>query len=231
MRTANYPNHPLFRIAPILDKGFQTVRHDEYTSRLVGRIRAGRYMTELWDCNSLYLGYSERLGSPIYQQQTAFKSRYQMTPDEIRAYRDDPARKEEQAQLAAERKARAAEREAEKKAKREAEETKLAAQRRVMAEERGRFAQEYAAVRARRKADQEERDRIWSDEGQRTREARSILSGRWECTTCLRPSKIFTQGAHYILSCPTCGRSASADHATLLGVITRQAQLQPANSG
>ena len=53
----NYPKHPLFGIAPILYNWRGDPRHDEYTAHLVGRIRAGRYMPELWDCNSLHLNY------------------------------------------------------------------------------------------------------------------------------------------------------------------------------
>lgn len=159
MRTTNYPNHPLFRIAPLLDKSFQTVRFDPYERVLVAKIRAGRYSSELWDCNSLHLGYAERIGSPAYQQVAAIPSRYKMTADEIAAYRDDPVWKAERARLAEEARARRAE----KKAQREAEETKLAAHRRAMAEERARFEQEYEASKARRQAAQEQRDREWAE--------------------------------------------------------------------
>jgi hypothetical protein len=159
MRTTNYPNHPLFRITPLLNDGQNTVRHDEYTSSLIGRIRAGRYMTELWDCNSLILGYSERVGSPAYQQVAAVQSRYKMTPEELEAYRNSPEVKAERARQLADQQARRAE----KKAQHEAEETALAARRRAMAEERERFEREYAEAKARRQADQEQRDREWAE--------------------------------------------------------------------
>ena len=51
MKRGNYPNHPLFRIAPILDKGFQTVNFDPYELVLAAKIRAGQYAPDLWDCN------------------------------------------------------------------------------------------------------------------------------------------------------------------------------------
>ena len=216
----NYPNHPLFRITPLLDKGVSTVLHDEYTSRLVGRIRAGRYTPDLWDCNSLYLGYAERLGSLAYRQVFAAKSRYQMTPEQLRAYRDDPALQEERARLAEEQRTRRAT----KKAKREAEETKLAAQRRAVAEERARFEQEYEERKAKRKADEEQRAREWERVGAETQqwltERAWIMAGRWECTGCLRPSEISVEPAgRYAISCRICGRRAIGDHVTLLNVM------------
>ena len=223
MRTTNYPNHPLFRIAPLLDKG---VMHDEYVSRLIGRICAGRYMPELWDCNSLYLGYAERLGSPAYQQQVAIKSRYEMTPQEIAAQRADPAWIEEKARIKAEQQARRAER----KAKIEAEETKLAAVRRAMAEERERFAQEYAAAQAKREADWKQRDREWAEW---PKEQAAILAGPWECTQCLKPSQIsLAPAARYAISCGICGRRIVADHATLVNVLAvHQTRLETASPG
>jgi hypothetical protein len=155
MMALNYPNHPLFRIAPLLDKGFNTVLHDEYTSRLVGRIRAGRYTPELWDCNSLILGYGERSG-PVYRNQTAFKSRYSMTAQEtkeIRDYQNSPEGKAERARMAKERAAK----------KVEFEETALAARRREAAEERQRVGREIEARLAKQKAEREQQDREWAE--------------------------------------------------------------------
>ena len=232
MRTTNYPNHPLFRIAPLLDRGFQTVLHDEYTSHLVGRIRAGRYMPELWDCNSFYLGYSERLAAPADRQTTALKSRYSMTPQEWEAYRNDPAVKEERARVAEEQRVRRAA----KKARREAEETALAAQRRAMAEERERFEREYAERLAKRKAEKEQRDRDWLMVGAETRqyltERTMIMAGSWECTQCLTPSEVSSQPAgRYAISCRRCGRRAMGDHVALLDVMNaRNAQPEPVNA-
>jgi hypothetical protein len=154
MMAFNYPNHPLFRIAPMLDRGFNRVDHDEYTSRLVGRIRAGRYTPELWDCNSLILGYGERSG-PVYRNQTAFKSRYSMTAQELQDYRNSPEAKADRARMAAEREA--------KKAQLFAEETALAARRREAAEERQRVGREIEERLAKRKAEKEQQDREWAE--------------------------------------------------------------------
>ena len=223
MRTAKHPSHPLFRIAPLLDKG---AMHDEYTSRLIGRLRAGRYNADIWDCNSLYLGYVERIGSPAYQQVAAIPSRYKMTPEEIAAYKADPAWKAERARLAEEQRARRAE----KKAQREAQETALAARRRELAEERERFQREWAEAQTKRQADQEQRDSEWADWLQ---ERAAILGGPWECTRCVRPSTISVEPAgRYAISCRICGRRTVADHGTLVNVLNaHNARLEPANSG
>lgn len=211
----NYPNHPLFRIAPLLDRGFNTVLHDEYTSRLVGRIRAGRYMPELWDCNSLYIDYGERLAG-VRAARPAFKSRYTMTMQEIRDYQNTPEAKAERAQLAAQRAA--------KKAKREAEETKLAAQRREQAAERERYAQEFAERQAKRKAEKEQRDRDWlmvgAESQQYLTERAMIMASSWECTLCGTPSQVSSKPAgRYAISCRRCGRLAIGDHVELLHVM------------
>ena len=229
MSTAKHTSHPLFRIAPLLDKG---AMHDEYTSRLIGRLRAGRYNADIWDCNSLYLGYAERIGSPAYQQVAAIPSRYKMTPQEIAAYKADPAWKAERARLAEEQRARRAE----KKAQREAQETAFAARRRELAEERERFQREWAEAQAKRQADQKQRDSEWAEreaEGEQRRQERSaILGGPWECTRCLRPALVLPwPEGQYELTCPRCARSTRADHATMLSIVARKAQLEPANSG
>lgn len=218
MRTTNYPNHPLFRIAPLLDRGFQTVLHDEYTSRLIGRIRAGRYTPELWDCNSFYLGYSERLAAPADRQTTALKSRYSMTPQEWEAYRNDPARQEERAQLAAERAA--------KKARREAKEAEFARLRREYAERQARLAAEKERIEAERAA---EWDRVGAETQQYLTERAMIMAGSWECTQCLTPSEVSSQPAgRYAISCRRCGRRAFGDHVALLEVMNaRNAQPEP----
>jgi len=151
----NYPNHPLFRIAPLLNDGQNTVRHDEYTSRLIGRIRAGRYTPELWDCNSLLLDYGPRVGSPVYPPSLAVKSRYTMTPQEIRDHQNSPEEKAERARRAEERKA--------KKERIIVEETALAARRREAAEERQRVGREIEERIERVRAEREQRDREWAE--------------------------------------------------------------------
>lgn len=153
--THNYPNHPLFRITPLLNDGQNTVRHDEYTSRLVGRIRAGRYMPELWDCNSLLLDYGARVGSPAYPPSLAVPSRYKMTMQEIRDYQNTPEAKAERARHAEERRAR--------KERIIAEETKLAARRREAAEERQRVGREIEERLERTRAEREQREREWAE--------------------------------------------------------------------
>ena len=228
----NYPNHPLFRITPLLDKGFQTVNFDPYELVLVAKIRAGQYTPALWDCNSLLLDYGDRLGSPAYPQVFAAKSRYTMTPAEQQAYRDDPARKDEAARALAEKTALAAER----KAKREAAEAKLAEQRRIEALERERFAREYAEKEAQRQAAREKQERDWERIGADTLSAAQkwlterawILAGSWECARCMKPSQIRVEQGGYAISCRSCGRRAVGDHATLLKVMTtRTFQPQP----
>lgn len=227
MMAFNYPNHPLFRITPLLNDGQNRVMHDEYTSHLIGRIRAGRYTPDLWDCNSLYLG------TPWRVPQFAVPSRYKMTADEIAAYKDDPAWKAERARLAEEQRARRAE----KKAQREAEETKLAAHRRAMAEERERYEQEYQAAKARRQAEQEQRDREWLMVGAETQqyltEQAMVMAGSWECTGCQTPARIErAPSGRYTLSCRRCARHIVADHVTMLNVVNAQkAQPEPTNPG
>ena len=232
MTTANYPNHPLFRIAPLLDRGFNTVLHDEYTSHLVGRIRAGRYMPELWDCNGLILDYSQRLGSPADQQLFGVRSRYSMTPQEIRDYQNDPAVKAERARRSEELRALRAER----KAQVAAAEMKLAARRRAEAEERAKAEREWAAAEANRKADEERRARDWERVGTETQqyltEQAMIMAGYWECTVCQTPSEVSRQPAgRYALSCRRCGRRAIGDHATLAAIVARKNQPEPVNAG
>ena len=220
----NYPNHPLFRITPLLDRGFNTVLHDEYTSHLVGRIRAGRYMPELWDCNSLYLDYGERLAA-VRAPRPAFKSRYTMTMQEIRDYQNTPEAKAERARYAEERKAR--------KERLVAAETALAARRREEAEERERYAREFAERIAARKAADEQRAREWDRVGAESQqyltERAMIMGGSWECTRCLTPSEVTSQPAgRYAISCRRCGRHAVGDHVMLLAVMNaRKTQPEP----
>jgi hypothetical protein len=77
----NYPNHPLFRIAPLLYNWRGDVRHDEYVSSLIGRIRAGRHIEELFSSNSLLLDYSQRTSDPVDRQTPALKSRHKFTAE------------------------------------------------------------------------------------------------------------------------------------------------------
>jgi hypothetical protein len=224
----NYPNHPLFRIAPLLDKGFQTVLHDEYTSRLVGRIRARRYMPELWDCNSLYLGYSERLAA-VRAPRPAFKSRYTMTAEQRKAWANgngDP-------EVRAERERRRAE-----QAERDAEKARVWAEnekrRKQAEEERERRTREWVEEEARLLAEQaKRRNRVEAETEQFLTERAWIMTGSWECAQCLTPSKITALPAgRYALSCRNCERRAVADHATMLNAMNaRNARLEPVNSG
>ena len=179
-------------------------------------------MPELWDCNSLYLG------SPHRPPQFAVQSRYTMTPEEMRAYRDDPARQEERARRSEELRALRAER----KALVAAAETRLAARRREQAEEHARFEQEFAAAQEKRKAEQEQRDREWArvevETQQYLAERTWILAGSWECASCLRPSQINVEpNGRYALSCRACGRRAVGDHATLAAIVARKHQPEP----
>jgi hypothetical protein len=204
----------LFDIAPLLFNWRCDVRHDEYTSHLVGRIRAGRYTSDLWDCNGLYLDYSQRNGRAAFEQFAA-PSRYKMTPAEIAAYNADP-------EVIAERARRAEEQRvlrAEKKAKREAEESKLAAHRRAMEEERQRFAAEYAEKMAKRDAEQKRHDAEWMQrEAELKREAEAILKNKWQCVSCRRFPTIKQRSGRYLLRC-ICGVAAEGSHATMLKMM------------
>ena len=212
----NYPNHPLFRITPLLNDGQNTVRHDEYTSRLVGRIRAGRYMPELWDCNSFYLNYSERIGTTADRQTMAIKSRYTMTAEQRAEYRNGPEAQERRAKNLA------------NKARREAEEAEFWRVRREHAEREARLAAE-------KKRREDERAAEWDRIGAETQQWRTerswIMGGPWECTGCRTPSQISVEPAgRYAISCRDCGRRTVADHKTLVSVMrTHKAQPKPAN--
>ena len=236
-RKGNYPNHPLFRIAPLLDSGFQTVNFDPYERVLVAKIRDGRYTTDLFDCNSLLLDYGARLdrfgASPAERQGIAIQSRYKMTPEQLAEYRHS---------LDENDRALKAQREAERKAKK-------AEQERVKAEDAARRTAREAELekRAREWGEEEARREVERDEAatqvlhgiigwrpvnpDRVREQSAILRGHWECASCLRPAQIDVEGDAYILECRLCKRSASADHATLVNImLARQARHSPANS-
>lgn len=158
----NYPNHPLFRITPLLDRGFNTVLHDEYTSHLVGRIRAGRYTRDLWDCNSLILGYAVRTAAPADQQMRAAPSRYKMTAEELKQFKEEFNSSPEWLATVARRR--------EAKTQRAAKEAEKARVRREYAEEQARFEQEFAETQAKRKAEKEQRDRDWLMVGAETQQ-------------------------------------------------------------
>ena len=94
-----------------------------------------------------------------------------------------------------------------------------------MEEERARFAEEFEAAQAKRRAEQEQRDRDWQRVGAETEQWRTerawIMGGSWECSQCLRPSEVSVEPAgRYAISCRICGRRAVGDHVTLLAVIT-----------
>lgn len=132
----NYPKHPLFGIAPLLYNWRGDVRHDEYTSALVGRIRAGRYTRDLFDSNSLYLTYTDRTGSHVVpSRRFAAESRATMSPEERRA----------------------------KRAADEAQYAEQAERNRQAAEERRRVKAEYLEAIKRHTAERERQDREWAE--------------------------------------------------------------------
>jgi hypothetical protein len=204
----NYPRHPIFRIAPVLARGVQA---DPYVHVLAAKIRHGKYCSDLWDCNGLYLDYQQRLDPradrPMNLQTTAFKSRYIMTPEQLKAWRNSP---EVLAAQAAEKERRA--KAAEEKA------------------ERMRFAAEERAARKRRQEEQERREREWNDaeaalnadlEAEEKRERATILAGNWDCQGCRVPSRIEPSGEGYSLTCPRCGRHAWGSHKTFVEMTSR----------
>jgi hypothetical protein len=213
--TPNYPKHPLFRITPLLHRGFQTVQFDPYERVLIAKIRAGAYSSDLWDSNGLYLDYADRLASPADRQTTAFKSRYEMTPQQHEDYRREvreqwkagaparEARRLEQQRITAEfERDRREKREAERKAELEWNEKK-------------------AAIQAERDAEWERAGREKAANNAQWQNQRDgILAARWECSGCLTPSQITFERGAYVLSCSTCGRRALADHPTMLKVMS-----------
>ena len=191
-----YPNHPLFRIAPLLYNWRGDPRHDEYTSRLVGRIRADRYTPELFDCNSIYLTYPERAPIAADPPRLSVKSQYTMTADERKAWNNsygDPAADAERAR---------------RKAKRAA-----------AAQERKRLERERAAREAQRKAEEKRRDREWEEARERLEEDRAILTAEWQCQTCLTKAEVQRWGDRYVLGCRNCGRQTWGERATLLEMM------------
>lgn len=162
----NYPKHPLFGIAPILYNWRGDPRHDEYTSHLVGRIRAGRYTSDLWDCNSLYLNYPERAPINAAPSTVAVKSRFTMSAEERKAWNNsygDPAM---QAERAAKKERAAAER---------AELDKILAARRA---EQERLQAEYEERLRQKAAEQERRDREWREAEAKARAERAAEAAR-----------------------------------------------------
>lgn len=235
----NYPKHPLFGIAPLLDKGFQTVLHDEYTSRLVGRIRAGRYAPDLWDCNSLYLGYSERIAA-VRAARIAIKSRYEMTPQERKDWRE----RYDQAPDVIEARARRKQAAAERKAARQAWEENFARQASEAAAERQRVEEEAERLKAARAAARERQDREWAERAAELAaekadraaawmaERDAVLAGSWECARCQRPSIIMPVHGRYQLTCPRCARTATVEHAALIALVNaRNIRGFPLNPG
>lgn len=220
MTAFNYPNHPLFRIVPLLYNWRGDVRHDEYVSHLVGRIRAGRYTPELWDCNGFYLDYSERLANPADRQLTAFKSRHKLTPAQLEEYRKE---------VRAEWQAGAAER-AERAQKRAASE----AERRAEWE---RVEREWVERLARQEAEKERREREWAEreaeiaaerERQDTERAenqrKAILANKWQCQKCKAIGvKVEEQRKGYLLTCRGCGANAWGAHKTLVRMLPLKA--------
>lgn len=209
-----YPNHPLFRIAPLLYNWRGDPRHDEYTSRLVGRIRAGRYTPELFDCNSIYLTYPERAPIAADPPRLSVKSRYTMTADERKAWNNsygDPAADAERARRKAKRVAAAQERK-----RLERERAAREAQRKAEEKRRDR---EWEEAREARKAEQERRDREWEEAQERLEEDRAILTAEWQCQTCLTKAEVQRWGDRYVLGCRNCGRQTWGERATLLEMM------------
>lgn len=228
MKRGNYPNHPLFRIAPILDKG---VNFDPYELVLIAKIRGNRYASDLWDCNGFYLNYHDRLDAPADAQVKAVKSRYKLTKEQLEEYRTSPwISEQERARLKAE------------KAARDAAEAEFARARREYAEEIARKTVEKQRLQAERDAEWErldvalkaKRERISGETELYRCERAWIVNGPWECSRCLTPSKITAAPGGYVISCRSCGRRAVADHPTLLKVmntLTLKTQPQPETAG
>jgi hypothetical protein len=217
-RAFNYPTHPLFQIAPLLDRGFQTVRFDPYERVLIAKIRAGRYSSDLWDCNGLYLGYADRIGSPAYRQMTAFESRYELTPEQREEARKEQERVRNDPVLKAQREQAKAERDAAK-----AERERI---RRKWAEEQEREAKAYAAAMAERKRVKEEREAEWEREtaagsasvDQRRREMQAIMKNKWQCIRCKNIAGVEPERDGYTLRC-ICGQKGWGNHATFVRMI------------
>jgi hypothetical protein len=213
-----------FSIAPLLDKG---VQYDPYANVLVAKIRAGRYVPELWDCNSFYLDYADRIGSPAYRQAAAFKSRYELTPDERGEARRERERVRTDPVLKTQRE--------EARASRAAAKAETERYWREWAEERRREDQAWAERQEQERQERERRDREWAERGGELgmAERDAILAGPWECANCLRPSIIMPMPmeAKYRLTCPRCGRTAIAEHAVLFGLVNHKARQEPAKAG
>jgi hypothetical protein len=205
--TPNYPNHPLFRIAPLLDRGFQTVNFDPYERVLIAKIRAGRHSPDLWDCNSFYLGYSQRFAADGDRQHSAMPSRYKLTPEQLHEYREKC--REKWLAQAPQRAERRAQREEEARFWRE------------WLEEQKRNAREYAERTAARAAEQERRDREWLEAEARANDDRAILSARWECSSCKTRSEIKRVPEGFQLGCRTCGRACVAKPEAFLALMGR----------
>jgi hypothetical protein len=236
----NYPNHPLFRITPVLDKSFQTVRFDPYEQVLVAKIKAGRYSADLWDCNGLHLDYAQRVGSSCYQQKTAFKSRYEFTPERRKEYLE-AVREQMQAQAAqaAQRKQERAEKEAKRRAERTAAQMAQEAQEAAARAERVRVRAEWErrkgeleAERAQRAAEWEaESERITAERQEQNAERAAIMAGKWECQKCLTRSLIQPIATGYVLTCRSCGKASWAPHETFALIVARNIQLKPLTDG
>lgn len=208
-RGFNYPTHPLFGIAPLLDRGFQTVQFDPYERVLIAKIRSGQYCADLWNCNGFYLDYGERLASPADRQATAFKSRYEMTAEQ---------RKEYQTEQRAAWEARAPQRAARKAEKEERE--------RFFREafaERQRERQAHEERQERKRQEQEQRDLEWAernDELERERAERAaILTAPWQCVKCLKRAEVRLRLGRYELVCAPCSATAVAPHETLVKLM------------
>lgn len=213
-RAFNYPTHPLFGIAPLLDKSFQTVRFDPYERVLVAKIRSGQYTADLWNCNGAYLDYGDRVGSPIYQERTAFKSRYELTPEQLREAMEELERRRNDPVLKAEREAAKAVREAAK-----AERERI---RRKWAEEQEREQEAYAAATAERARRQAERDAEWraAAEAVAEKQRQAILQNKWQCTRCKGLTiNVTVERKGFTLECQSCGQKGYGKHATLLGML------------
>jgi hypothetical protein len=247
----NYPNHRLFRITPLLDKGFQTVRFDPYEQVLIAKIQAGRYSADLWDCNGLHLDYAQRIGSSCYQQKTAIPSRYEFTPERRKEYLE-AVREEMQAEAArrAQRQQERAEKEAKRKAERtaaqiaqEAQEAAARAERvRVLAEwerrkveleaERALRAAEWEAESKRITAERQAKSEVEQLDKERiAKECASVLAGAWECQQCQTRSLIEPIASGYVLTCRSCGRTSWAPHETFALIVARNTQLKPLSDG
>lgn len=146
------------------------MRLDPYERFLIAKIKSGRYCPDLWNCNGLYLGYSERTAG-LRAPRIAVKSRYTMTAEERHAWNNSygPRSPEEMAERKARREAKKAEEERQRRewVLRQEEKAKQEAER----------AAEWEREEAERKAEEERRD---AERRARAAEIEAERKARWQ---------------------------------------------------